>query len=223
MNPFSTCHVRPESSQYRFALDVANNALALSDFATSFASHLRTQRRLAIVGPHGSGKTTLLRSLEPSLLREYETLASLRLSSSDRCPRRTLGRWLDEQLLSLPNPAASTCLIVDGLEQLGWLSRRLALSRIAKRPGTVLIVTSHQPLAAIRTAWTTTWNHELARALTREKISHCDDSIQRDLIASYDKQLAASGASPNLRDVWFSLYDRYEILRRKTICARTSD
>jgi hypothetical protein len=91
--------------------------------------------RAAIVGPHGHGKTTLLEDLAPRLqargfrvrtisLRE----AHPRLDREERSVLRSLG--------------PQDVLLLDGAEQLGWLSWMSVRLRTRRAGG--LVITSHR-------------------------------------------------------------------------------
>jgi hypothetical protein len=91
--------------------------------------------RAAIVGPHGHGKTTLLGDLAPRL--EARGFRVRTISLREAHPR--LGRE-DQALIRSLGP--EDVLLLDGAEQLGWLSW-LGLRLRTRRAGG-LVITSHR-------------------------------------------------------------------------------
>jgi hypothetical protein len=190
-NPFSSRFVRPGAAAYLFS-DATT--------ATSLVDRLRRLDWWAqIVGPHGSGKSTLLASLEPLLQRAPRRVVSFTLHDGQRqLPRQD------------PLPAAwdaHTQVVVDGYEQLGWLSRyRLKIACRKRRAG--LLVTAHrdvglplllQTKVTLDTAW------QLVGDLLSRAAESAAARITRGDVAD---SLSRHGS--NMREILFDLYDLYE-------------
>lgn len=92
--------------------------------------------RAAIVGPHGHGKTTLLEDLAPRIAARGFRVRTVCLREAH--PR--LDRTEQDLIRSL---GPEDVLLLDGAEQLGWLSWRAVRFRTRRAGG--LVVTSHRP------------------------------------------------------------------------------
>lgn len=144
--------------------------------------------RAAIVGPHGHGKTTLLEDLAPRLeargfrvrtisLRE----AHPRLDQADRAVLRSFG--------------PRDVLLLDGAEQLGWLSWRLLRLCTWKDGG--LVITSHRS-GLLPTLFECETTPELLAGIVGELSGTEVDA---------EEVLARHGG--NVRDALRELYDRW--------------
>jgi hypothetical protein len=88
------------------------------------------------VGPHGHGKTTLLEDLAPRIADRGFRVRTVSLREAH--PR--LDR-ADKELIRSLGP--EDVLLLDGAEQLGWLSWRALRFRTRRAGG--LVITSHRP------------------------------------------------------------------------------
>ncbi|MCA8990668.1 MAG: AAA family ATPase [Planctomycetaceae bacterium] len=94
-------------------------------------------RRAAIIGPHGSGKTTLVEELCELLQTRGDSVCRLRLTSEFRSSASgNVSDWLRDS-------NTSSILVLDGAEQLHWLTRVKLIWRSRSHAG--LLTTSHTP------------------------------------------------------------------------------
>jgi len=255
-NPFATRFVSPQRNRYVFAdgQDVRSVAERLSE-------RLLRQRAAAIVGPHGTGKSTLLNSLVPRL-REYfadivwvrltpgtdrasqvqQVKRAIRPSGMDPAFSRQVPPSSQRSEAASPStetPVAAKCVVVDGFEQLGWVTRGwlTACVRSSKtrwqfgsdRPPSLtdsraatphLLITCHAPQIGIPTFLTTRWDDDLVERLTQEKLERLprdQQTVMNRAARSRSEAIRRSGHSRrNVRDYWFALYDDYERLCRQT-------
>lgn len=188
-NPFATCWTRPGALEFQFAGD---------DSRERFVARLATANwRGAIVGPHGSGKSTLVETLKPHLAARGFSVAATALRDGER---RLPAGFLRKSLT-----AVRPLVIIDGYEQLSWLSRQLLHWRI-RRAAAGLLVTSHAPPALpvlYRTQPSLALAEQLVFTLTEQNPSPISPA---DVAASH----ASHGS--NLRELLFALYDRHEAL-----------
>jgi hypothetical protein len=214
VNPFATCFVRPDKNQYRFSLDAASESVDREAFIQNLYSTLRQRRRAAIAGPHGTGKTTLLRSIEPDLQDCFSHVQTLTLSSSRRTScRELLASWQVNE----SDANASSCLIVDGYEQLhGW--DRVALVRaINRRPHAALIITCHQTPWLFPVCMRTRFDDAMSRMLTEEKLQQVPEPLRFALRDRFEHRMEQSETPRNLRELWFTMYDEFEAIKVKTL------
>lgn len=194
--------------QYRFS-----QAIKPSDWVQSLVDRFQRESALAVVGPHGTGKTTLLHFLMPRLEACFGDVRLVRLSSSGQ----PIGPVEATRLLAGPR-----LLVIDGYEQLPATSRLAMIARLKSgRPATRMLVTAHRRQWLVPTFFCTSWDVEIVRQLTAEKLADLPDeqqiAMQRiaDQLAS--RHLTGSNVGgafkANVRDYWFSLYDAYEELR----------
>lgn len=183
-NPFATRFVRPGAIPYRFP---SGQSLEM------FRRRLRDAQWMGqIVGKHGSGKTTLLRTLDNHWSSWGRKAVTVTL--------RDQQRFLPIALLEANSWTSKTQVIVDGHEQLGWISR-CWLSWQCRRTGCGLLVTTHddQPFPTIfRTNTSKDLAGTLVRDLTRDR---WDAPTQGDILRAFEQ----SGG--NLREMLFLLYN----------------
>jgi ABC-type cobalamin/Fe3+-siderophores transport system ATPase subunit len=187
-NPFSTRFIRPGAIPFHFNND--QNAHSL--IAKLQSNHWQGE----IIGPHGTGKSTLLEALIPELENQGRTIVLLKLTA----PQPTLswsqlfaGRW-----------NAATQVIIDGYEQLGWLSR-LILAHRRCLSGAGMLVTAHQSVG-FPMLYQTTVNEQLAISLVEQLTQSSEVRIANEEVVQ-----ALQASHGNLRDTLFQLYDLYEL------------
>lgn len=187
-NPFSTRFICPDAAGYLFpdGTDAMHLVAELRD----------TAWWAQIVGPHGSGKTTLLHTLMPRMEEAGRSVQLYALHESDRrlaVPRSTRRGWNSQ-----------TQVVIDGYEQLDWLSRA-RLRRNCRSRGAGLLVTTHDPIG-LPHLWRTETSLELAQSL----VSRLVPSKYTSWITAEDVSCAFSAHRGNLREMLLALYDVFE-------------
>jgi ABC-type branched-subunit amino acid transport system ATPase component len=215
-NPFSTRFVRPDEMEYRFPAGVDP-----IETVRRLVERFQTEPALAIVGPHGTGKTTLIHHLIGQLQSTgtaacFDSVDHHRLNSSSK----TLGPIAATRLVD-----SRTLVIIDGFEQMSLATRWAILSAVkCRRDGARLLVTTHRRQWFVPTFFSTSWQADVVRDLTAEKIAHLpmDQRIKMQQVAErlaarylFGSHVAKEKAA-SVRDYWFELYDAYEELRPKS-------
>jgi len=207
-NPFATCWTRPGALAFRFAEGLG---------AEQLVARLAAQNwRGEIVGPHGSGKSTLVETLKPALGAAGCRVHAIALRDGQRRLPTDLGLGEGEapaeprDMHACGSAEASpsrALVIVDGYEQLGWLGR-LQLKRHCRRTGAGLLVTCHAP-TGLPTLIRLSPDQRLIEQLVADLCAEVSTKIAiADVAASH----ACHGS--NVREIFFDLYDRHEMLRR---------
>jgi hypothetical protein len=190
-NPFSTRHVQPGAIPYQFPEGVT-------------PAHLIDELRRRhwwgqVLGPHGCGKTTLLLALLPALKQAGRQVQRFTLRAGQgrlNVPTNLKRQW-----------NATTQLVIDGYEQLSWLSR-WRLQRQCRRHSVGLLVTSHRQIG-LPTLLHVRPNCETATRLALRLTQHAPGLIdERDVRRCFEQQAG------NIREVFFSLYDLCEQRRQ---------
>jgi energy-coupling factor transporter ATP-binding protein EcfA2 len=190
-NPFATCWTRPSGVGYRFALGHS---------AEGLVEQLTRQRWVGqIVGPHGSGKSTLLRSLAPVIAATGRAISHWTVGDGFSALRNSFR----------PNGV----VLLDGWEQLSvWRRVWLHILRRFQRCG--LVVTTHSP-AALPLLMELQPSVSDTLRLFNELTAHAEPLVTSDdVVASYHR------CRGNVREVWFELYDVYELRRRTVVVGR---
>jgi hypothetical protein len=132
----------------------------------------------------------------------------------------------------VPRPSRR-CIIIDGYEQLDWLTRVRIAARLRwarnpnrfgghGRPGNFLLVTAHATAVGIPSFFQTKWHDSLVEELTMEKLLQLSPDERATMVARARYRAHLLNPVPererNVRDYWFSLYDDYERLRQESRC-----
>ena len=190
-NPFATRFVSPGCIPYFFSSPEETDQI----LDRGEASFWRGQ----ILGPHGSGKTTLVRHLQPLLKDKFDSIKHLIIrgrSSVQLCHepsgvisavKSTTAKHWSRQLI-----------VIDGVERLSWLQRRLLISHCQRR-GNGLIVTTHRRLAWLPVLYRTNFDEQqFNRILNHLGVDRRDHRYQQ----------LADRHGGNCRDMLFELYDQ---------------
>jgi len=190
-NPFSTRHTRPGAMAYRFPP---------GEGADQLVERLRAAGwRGQIVGPHGSGKSTLLAALLPAMERAGQRPLVVELHDGQRRLPRDFRRSV--------GAATAAIVVVDGYEQLApW--NRYRLRRLCRRRKLGLLVTTHRP-----TGLPDLFRTEIAPELAWDLVEHLLAGLPPLLTPEQLRERLAMRHG-NVREVFFDLYDLYEL--RKT-------
>jgi hypothetical protein len=191
-NPFATSATRPGDLAFHFHASNLSTATLIQRLQES-------NWWGEIVGPHGSGKSTLIHALIP----EIESHARIVCHHTLGQRQRRLPEWSDR----CRDWSMRHQVVVDGYEQLGaW--NRWRLRRMCRRRSCGLLVTAHQTVGMPR-IHTTSVTPELARQLVDRLLQDQEPLIsRREVEDSFERQRG------NLREVFFELYDLYEMRRR---------
>jgi energy-coupling factor transporter ATP-binding protein EcfA2 len=191
-NPFATCWTRPGALPFHFRD---------GESAEQLVEKLAKRKwRGTILGPHGSGKSTLLEALKPAIVATGRHIQAISLHNGQR--------RLPSHFSAASASAANSVVIIDGYEQLGWVSR-LQLWFRCRSADAGLLVTSHAPVR-IPTLIRLAPDRELVEQLISDLCRKVSTNITpADIAASH----ACHGS--NVREILFDLYDRHEEGRLK--------
>ena len=219
-NPFATRYVRPGALPYLFPAGVSAEALV--------GRLAQLGWRAQISGPHGSGKSTLLQTLVPHLEAAGRRVVQLAPQPAapapgghgvasaaarpepGRPPREFIPRTFLSTMARRLDRAWDdhTQVVVDGFEQLGWLTRRW-FRRATVARGAGLLVTAHRPLG-LPELWQTSTSAELARQVVACLLAaRPGPGLSPEAVAD-----ALAAHQGNLREALFALYDVWENARR---------
>lgn len=191
-NPFATRFTRPGALAYRFT---ANDPASVDELLQRLEHH-GWQGQIA--GPHGSGKSTLLAMVIERLESANERVAAIALHDGQR--RLPAGFGSDE------GQGPPTLWIIDGYEQLGWPAR-LGVAWRRWRRGVGLLVTSHRPVRGLPVVCVTRATTALAQGLAQQLAPAWAAAHHATIAAEFVR------AGGDLRELWFRLYDLYEMHR----------
>jgi predicted ATPase len=185
-NPFATRFTRPGAIEYAFPEGQDAKKLRARLEANGWWGQ--------IVGPHGSGKSTLLHTLVAELEARGRTVVWFEQTQGERSLAAT-----DEETLAWN---ATTQVIVDGYEQLGWLARRW-LQRMCRRQRAGLLVTAHEDVR-LPHLWATAPDEQLVQQLVT--------LLQGDhaAVSAADVSRCYQEHAGNVRETLFALYDLYQ-------------
>lgn len=190
-NPFAVRHVAPGTIPYFFS-----NADELRQLVKRADSASWTGQ---IVGPHGSGKTTLVRHLSGELKERFDTVEFLIVRSIREvqvCQRMEGTSYQASRTLAV-NGNEKTLYVIDGVERLSWLQRKLLVAD-CRRKQIGLLVTAHRRLLGLPVFYETSFDK------TRfGKILHHLGTEQYE--GHYDRLKEEFG--DNCREMLFELYD----------------
>lgn len=213
-NPFATRYTAPGASPYRW-LDPVDGKIRSSDCDPLdwLVCRVFRHRCSAIVGPHGSGKSSLLTALETPLRRQFSRVRRLRLQ-----PTSSLWQAV-ATARAIGKSNAGELWLVDGLERLGpvWL-RFVCLA--ARARGVSLLVTVHRERGFLPVVWRTDLDESFAKRLTVDRLLDWPGYADSLLDSWEDRWLRAAG---NLRELWFQLFDEFEMLDRASSASRSSN
>jgi hypothetical protein len=186
-NPFSGSRIRPGAVEFLFG-----EGDSLADCLTRLTQYGGWGQ---IRGPHGSGKSTLLCALIPHLESSGRRVALFTLHDGQRrlpVSRAEMDAW-DE----------TTQVIIDGFEQLSWLSR-WRIKRLCHRRGCGLLITTHRDMG-FPEIFVTTPTAELAQRVAARLLDGWPLLIQPE-----DMERSFAEHNGDLRETFFALYDLYE-------------
>lgn len=184
VNPFSTRFVQPGAIPFRFPTP---------DGLAELVRRLEANAGWGeIVGPHGSGKSTLVASLLPALTAWR--VRHVRLN--------TARRSLPAVVFDPPEPRS--LLVIDGFEQLGFLTR-LRVRRRCRRFDCGLLVTTHRSVGLPELH-----RREVTPTAARELIAGLLPPGGEWVLAGYDVAARLRHHRGSLREVLFELYDCWE-------------
>ena len=185
-NPFSTRHVRPGAIDYLFPPGTTAESLLARLEGNSWHGQ--------IVGPHGSGKSALLATLIRAVEGSTRHVHLVELHDGQR--RMPGNFWRTDRI------GPDTLVVVDGYEQLGFLSRS-RLRRCCRKRALGLLVTAHMSVGfpdLFRTAPDMATTVRLVEQLVDQ-----DSPISADEIRE-----RFSTHKGDIRELLFDLYDVHE-------------
>ena len=190
-NPFATRFISPGQIPYFFS---APNELAR---LVTKGSSLDWQAQ--IVGPHGSGKTTLAQELTRELQIWFDRIEFLiirRFDDIQRCndPKSSPPT---QSKVSQNDFDTNTMYVIDGIERLSWLQRKLLVTDCRKR-GIGLLVTTHRRLSNLPILYETSFD--------ADRFNKILSYLGSDQYADRYLQLANKHGQ-DCREMLFALYD----------------
>ena len=197
-NPFASRCIRPD--QVDFIFEPAHS------FDRLLAALQRYQWRGQVIGPHGNGKTTLLWKLARHCRQTFDALSFVQLQHGQRYLRQAK-RLLESSERDAADSVndhrgVRSILIIDGFEQLNFLSRTW-LKTWARVRRTGLVVSGHSDLG-LSTVYHAQTTPEQLTTLFKQLYpgQTWSDSQSESLLSEFGN---------NAREVLFQLYDQFEL------------
>lgn len=186
-NPFSASRVRPGAIPFLFDEHPPPESLL---------DQLRRNGYWGqVIGAHGSGKSALLAALRAALESSGLSVLHIELHAGER--------RLPISFRKLRSTANISVIVVDGYEQLSWLTR-IRLKHFCRRRKLGLLVSTHHP-AGFPTLCTLRPSLPLAQKIAAQlQYGH------PELVTPNDVAVCYAAAHGNLREMLFALYDIYE-------------
>ena len=194
-NPFATRFTSPGKIPYFFA--------GQEELATLVAKGDSVHWQAQIVGPHGSGKTTLAHRLSSELEDRFDRIEFLIVRGSmdiQRCGDSKLSQKASPKDRQ-STPDDKTIYVIDGIERLSWLQRKLIVADCRKR-AMGLLVTTHRRLKNLPVLYKTSFDADRFEKI----LSHLGSSQYAD---RYSKLANDHGA--DCREILFALYDLHAV------------
>ena len=196
-NPYSTCFTEPGKLPFIFS-----RADQLEHLLTEFERHgFRGQ----IVGPHGCGKTTLTMTLEPYLESRFTKIKRITIRNDGTVSgniRKNGGQKQD-----MP-----TLFVIDGIENISWLQRKIFLKSI-KMNVSGLLLTTHRAIKGIPVIHQITPSFEIfAKVVSLISPKHPTDPQHLKRVFSQNND--------SIRESLMSLYTIWEGDRKRFIPVR---
>lgn len=191
LNPFETRFTRPDAMSFVFPAGVDPQALYQTFKSNRFLG--------CILGPHGSGKTTATYALEEFSSNDFDIVRRLVL-------RKQSGKLqIKSEFQRVDRATGRTLLIVDGIEVVSRLHRRLLVASCRNRFG--LLLTAHRPIAGVPLLLQLSPSFELAKRLVDRLVSN-----QEGLTPPGENEIrvAFELSNGNIREMLMRLYDKAE-------------
>jgi predicted ATPase len=204
-NPFSTKFWTPGRIPYQFS----EQELSVNQLIDAINRRIsRNERIMQIVGAHGSGKSTLLWTLARHLEQQGQPVQMETLNGQHR--QLTKNSVPDNPV---PEKNSSTFFLLDGFEQLSFLSRLSLFLQFRSCYGNLLL-TTHQPVFGIPILYRTKPEYEVFRSLVRQLTK--SSSVPQHAVDEQTLRNIYDRAAGNFRTAFFELYD---VMQEKTVCS----
>lgn len=192
-NPFATRHVAPGQIPYFFADEGDLQQIIKRADEAAWTGQ--------IVGPHGSGKTTLIRHLSSHLRQRFTAVEFVIVRSAREvqfCPPKQI--VLQSRETAPPTIGKAPLLyVIDGVERLSWLQRRLLIAD-CRRKSIGLLVTAHRQLLGLPVFFKTSFNQkQFLKILRQLGTQQYNEHFQR----------LSNEFGENCREMLFELYDEH--------------
>ncbi len=196
-NPYSTCFTAPGKLSFIFP-DPDQPERLLTEFE-------RQGFQGQIVGPHGCGKTTLTESLEPYLESRFPTIKRITI----RTDGEVSGRIREN---GIKNLHPSTLFVIDGIENMSWLQRRIFIKSIKRMAGGLLL-TTHRAIRGVPVVYQIAPSFQIFSRIV--SLLSPDQPIDQQLL----KQVFTQN-NDSIRESLMSLYTIWEEDRQRFIPVR---
>lgn len=192
-NPFSTKFIQPGALSYWF-----QSADSTTDITNRFLNS--PSRNALIVGPHGTGKSTLIQAIidEIHQLDRFPAIHHVRLSSdgtASSCMARSSRSWRQND-----------CIIIDGIEQISFLSR-IRLLVASKRNRWRILATAHRAFRGFEVLFQTEMNDQIAFEVILRLLADYPADYRERLLRSIEWNESRNQHRDNLRETLFDMYD----------------